>query len=141
MADFGLMKEVLQYLNKQDDLQKTSQEGLGVYLSLPPNPIFPCVCLEVEEIWSNLRLSGRRIVGKVKFKLSCMTKGHGQQLLQTLSQKVSNCLEGKVLSLLGKRKAILRLHGMVHETPAEITHRRVHHYYEALIREEIENDV
>ncbi|HLD95055.1 MAG TPA: hypothetical protein VI959_00230 [Alphaproteobacteria bacterium] len=136
-ADYGLMKNILTKLKSSlEDLSKEDEQPIQVYLTLPPGAKHPCVYMEIEEVWSNLKVLCGGVCARIKFKVTCLSKDKSQLTIHALSHLVQNLLDGFQASLGEDKKSIVRLNGLVSDHQITAEQRSVHQYYEAIVRQE-----
>jgi hypothetical protein len=136
-ADFGLMKSVLVKLKMSlEEFSKEDEHPIQVYLTLPPEARHPCIHMEIEEVWSNLKIICGGVCARIKFKVTCLSQDRSQLTIHAISHLVQNLLDGFHPALENEKKSIIRLNGLVCDHKNDNNQRSIHQYYEAIIRQE-----
>lgn len=126
MNDFSILSGIQKFLRQQMPSQQ-------VYLTLPPAVTYPCCLMEIEEIWSNLRIP----VGpyaKIKLKVTCFSTSVGESENLTQSSTIQQALDGYSADLEKDATAVLRHVGTVREAKGTGSVKMISLFYEALIR-------
>jgi hypothetical protein len=132
MGDYGILKKIRESLKVNPQIIALGLDN-GIYFA-PPERGKNMILLELEEIWTSVKLGDYSPYVKIKFKASTIMeylKGHEAL---GISDAIQHALDGKCFSIEEEMKATLRLAGSVIELPQANQPRCVHQYYEALIR-------
>ncbi len=129
MNDFSILSGLQKFLRKQIPSQQ-------VYLTVPPTVTYPCCVMELEEIWSNLRVPGVPYA-KVKLKITCFSTSVGEAENLAQSSAIQTALDGYSVDLDQDATAILRHVGTVCEEKETVDIKAISLFYEALIRRKL----
>lgn len=134
MADYGVISKLRQML-KDNYLFKQQGISDNIHVSIPPEASYPMVVLELEEIWSSMKMGETSAHVKLKFKASMMSNTPNTKDAITIAETVRAAFDGKTVNVSDKVSATLRLSGSIVDMPgANKIQRCVHQYYEAIIR-------
>jgi hypothetical protein len=134
MADYGVISKLRQMLK---DNYLFQQQGISdnIHVAIPPQASYPMIVLELEEIWSSMKLGETAAHIKLKFKASMMSNTPNTKDAVTIAETVRSEFDGKTVDVSESISATLKLSGSIIDMPgANKTQRCVHQYYEALIR-------
>lgn len=134
MADYGIINKLRQILKDNYVFQ---QQGLSehIHVAIPPQASYPMVVLELEEIWSSMKLGETSAHVKLKFKASMMSNTPNTKDAVMIAETVRAEFDGKTIDVSNSVSATLKLSGSIIDMPgASKSQRCVHQYYEALIR-------
>lgn len=127
MIDYGILSAVRAELMKSEQLKR-------VYLSIPPAAEDPFVLLELEEITTNLRLSGKAVQAKVCFKAKITSRLHGNRESFEMAEHVQQALDGRIMRCTNGCTAIFKLTSTARHSPSDGKPRFVEQFYEAVVR-------
>lgn len=139
MSDFQVLTAIRGLLLRREVLSR-------VHLALPPQPTYPLILVDLEELWTHLPLIPTQkrnvILARLKFKVSAFSQSSGMEEVTLLSEKVRQVLEGETVSFPetnGVDKTITtRFLACVTEILGQglqaPTLRVVHHFYDCIIR-------
>lgn len=131
MADYGVLSKVKSILKDNPAIQ---DKGLSdaIFVALPPELPHSMVTLEIEEIWSSIKLDNGSPYARIKFKASSVGEGPTGKGTLNIADNVRQAIDGKTLELGEGHTATFRLANSVIDLPKP--NRTVHQYYEALVR-------
>lgn len=127
MVDYGIMSAVKTALQKNEQLKH-------VYLAIPPNAEEPLVLLELEEIWTSLKLGITTVHAKVNFKVKIMSRQHGKREALALAGLVKETLDGQFLVVTKGCTAVFKLTSSVLHRPNDGRLGFMEQYFEAIVR-------
>ncbi len=133
MADFGALNALRKTLIENQEIQQTNFRE-NIYLAVPPAANLPLVVLELEEVWTSMKLDPQHANTRLKLKASILSGvPTGRDSLQ-MAESIRKAVDGKILSLQEGKRGIVRLSGSVMDTAAANKPRNIHQYYDVLIR-------
>lgn len=133
MADYGILLAARNALKKSESLMESGIQD-AIYLTLPPEHLFPLIVLELEEIWTSMRMGDASAHVRVKFKTSIVTDTPSSLDAIHIADAVRKIMDGQTMSVKDGMNATLRLAGSVIDLPDPKKPRSVQQYYEAIIR-------
>lgn len=133
MADYGILVAARQALRGSEAIVAAGVQD-AVHLAIPPQSGLPFILLELEEIWTSMRLNDKNAHIRVKFKTSILSDAPTGRDAIHIAEAVRRTIDGQTLGVDEGRTATLRLSGSVIDLPTSSKPRSVHQYYEAIIR-------
>ncbi len=133
MADFGVLNAMRQLLADDEGAQEKGYAG-HIHLAVPPKAKFPMIVLELEEVWTSMKLGSETANTRLKLKASIMSKTQTGKESLKIADKMREMMDGKIISLLEGKRGIIRLSSSVIDMPNMDRPRTVQQYYEVLIR-------
>lgn len=133
MADFGVLNAMRQLLADDENVQ---EKGFAehIHLAVPPAAKFPMIILELEEVWTSMRLGAETANTRLKLKASIMSKTPTGRESLHIAEQIREMVDGKTLSLIEGKRGVIRLSSCVIDMPNMDRPRTVQQYYEVLIR-------
>lgn len=126
MRDFSLLTGIQRYLRRQMSDQ-------SIYLSVPPDAVYPYCAIDLEEIWQNV---GHPEIpnARIKFRVCCwsMSVGASENIHQ--AAMIQRYLEGKMVDLENGMTAMIRHMETIKQQKMGGNSKCIIHIYEALIR-------
>lgn len=132
-ADYGVLAKMRGLLSGDHSMQ---QKGFGdkIHLSIPPRSELPLVLLELEEIWTSLRLGSETGHARLKLKASIMNDGVNGRESLSVADHIRHIIDGKTIDVLEGMKASIKLANSIIDLPKKSGAHNVQQYYEVLIR-------
>lgn len=133
MADYGVLSAIRSVISCDEDM---ISHGLGdkVYLAYPPESDPPVVLVELEEIWTSLKLGTDCGHARLKIKASVFTGSPMNKEGIKAADTIRNVIDGKTIIVNEGMRATIRLSNSVIEMPKKAGTRLVEQYYEVLVR-------
>ena len=133
MIDFGVL---LAFKNRLATDTALQQHGLGevVHTVLPQPTAFPCVLLEIEEIWTSMRLGAEIGFIKLKIKVSTLSEKMSSRESISMADCVRSIVDGKILATDTGKKGMVKLTSSIIDMPSNNRPLSVQQFYEVLIR-------
>lgn len=133
MADYGVLAAIKKLISSDDGIK---HHGLGgkVHLALPPRSEPPIVLLELEEIWTSLKLG--KDCGHARLKLKASVIGSSPTSRDSIqyADKIRSVMDGKTIFVDEEMRATIRLSGSVIDLPLKTSNKTVQQYYDVLVR-------
>ncbi len=133
MADFGVLSALRQILIEDESIKKLEFGG-NIYLAIPPQANLPLVVLELEEVWTSMRLDQHHANARLKLKASIFSNVPTGRESLNMAEAVREAVDGKTINLKEGKKGIVRLSGSMMDIAAANKPRNINQYYEVLIR-------
>ena len=133
MADFGVLNAMRQLLADDEGVQEKGYAD-HIHLAVPPQVKFPMIVLELEEVWTSMKLGSETANTRLKLRASIMSKTPTGRESLRIAEQIREMMDGKILPLLEGKKGIVRLSSSVIDIPNMDRPRTVQQYYEVLIR-------
>ena len=133
MADFGVLRAMRALLA---DNASVKENGFSdhIHLAVPPAAQFPMILLELEEIWTSMKLGADTANTRLKLKASIVGQNPIGRESISMADKIRQLMDGKTLSLLDGKQGIIKLENSIIDLPSAKKPRVVEQYYEVLIR-------
>lgn len=133
MADFGVLSAMRKVLIDDENMQ---EKGFSdhIHLAVPPAAQLPMIVLELEEIWTSMRLGTESANTRLKLKASIVSQTPVGKDSLSMADKIRQLMDGKTLSLTDGKQGIIKLANSVIDLPSAKRPRTVQQYYEVLIR-------
>lgn len=133
MADYGVLSAVRELIASDDGVIKF---GLGekVLLAIPPKSEPPLILLELEEIWTSLKLGMDCGHARLKLKASIMSKNPTNRESINAADNIRQAVDGKTINVNENMRATIRLSNSVIDIPVKNGPKTVQQYYEVLVR-------
>ncbi len=133
MADFGVLRAMRALLA---DNASVKENGFSdhIHLAIPPAAQFPMILLELEEIWTSMKLGADTANTRLKLKASIVGQNPTGRESISMADKIRQLMDGKTLSLLDGKQGIIKLENSIIDLPSAKKPRVVEQYYEVLIR-------
>lgn len=133
MADYGVLSAIRNLISSDDNI---IEYGLDekVHLAIPPKSELPLVLLELEEIWTSLKLGMDCGHARLKLKASIMSNHPTGRESITLADNIRQVMDGKTVEVEQNMRATIRLSNSVIDLPVKNGPRMVQQYYEVLVR-------
>lgn len=133
MADFGVLRAMRALLANNQSVQ---ENGLAehIHLAVPPAATFPMILLELEEIWTSMKLGAETANTRLKLKASIMSQMPTGSDSVSMADKIRQAMDGKTLPLSDGKQGIIKLANSIIDHPTVKKRRMVEQYYEVLIR-------
>lgn len=133
MADYGVLAAIKKMISSDDGIQKF---GLGekVHLAVPPKSEPPMVLLELEEIWTSIKLGKDCGHARLKLKASIIGSSPTSRDSINVADNLRCVMDGKTIHVDDEMRATIRLSNSVIDLPLKTGSKTVQQYYEVLVR-------
>ena len=133
MADFGVLRAMRALLADNESLRKNGFSD-HIHLAVPPSAEFPMILLELEEIWTSMKLGAETANTRLKLKASIVSKTPTGKESLSMADKIRELIDGKTLPLSDGKQGTVKLANSIVDLPSAKRPRTVEQYYEVLIR-------
>jgi hypothetical protein len=133
MADYGILVAAREALRESEAIVAAGVQD-SVHLAVPPESDLPIILLELEEIWTSMRLGEKNAHVRVKFKTSILSDSPTGRDAINIADAVRRAIDGQTMGVQKGMTATIKLAGSVIDLPAPSKPRSVQQYYEAIIR-------
>jgi hypothetical protein len=133
MADCGVLKAMRALLADNASVQENGFSN-HIHLAVPPSAQFPMILLELEEVWTSMKLGADTANTRLKLKASIVSQNPTGKESLSMADKIRQAMDGKTLSLLDGKHGIVKLANSIIDLPNVKKPRKVEQYYEVLIR-------
>lgn len=134
MIDFGILNAFKQAIVGDKSIQ---MQGLdrSIHTYMPASTVYPCVLLELEEIWTSMRLGTESGYMKLKIKASTFSQSMGSPRESLgIADRIRAVVDGRTLDTLEGKKAIVRLSNSVIDMPSSSKPLSVQQFFDVLVR-------
>lgn len=133
MADYGVLAAIKKLISSDDGI---IHQGLGgkVHLAIPPKASPPFVILELEEIWTSLKLG--KDCGHARLKLKASVVGEAPTSRDSIycADKIRRAMDGKTIFVDEEMRATIKLSNSIIDLPIKTSNKTVQQYYDILVR-------
>ena len=133
MADFGVLKAMRALLAENKSVQENGFSD-HIHLAVPPAAQFPMILLELEEVWTSMKLGADTANTCLKLKASIVSQAPTGTQSISMSDKIRQAMDGKTLLLSDGKQGVVKLANSIIDLPSVKRPRTVEQYYEVLIR-------
>ena len=133
MADFGVLKAMRALLADNKSVQENGFSD-HIHLAVPPAAQFPMILLELEEVWTSMKLGADTANTRLKLKASIVSQTPTGTQSISMSDKIRQAMDGKTLLLSDGKQGVVKLANSIIDLPSVKRPRTVEQYYEVLIR-------
>lgn len=133
MVDFGILTAFRQAIMGDSTIQKHGLDQ-AIHTFLPSTALYPCVLLELEEIWTSMKLGTESGYIKLKIKASTFSQALSSRESLGIADRIRAIVDGKTLDGEDGRKATVRLCGSVIDMPSSSKPLSVQQYFDVLVR-------
>ncbi len=133
MIDFGVLMAFRKRLSGDEQLKKDGFEE-KIHTNLPHGTPFPYVLLELEEIWTSVRMGAETGFAKLKLKASTFSEAVSSRESLRIAEKIRIIMDGQMIEVMDGKQAIVRLSGSVIDMPTTSKPLMVQQYFEVLVR-------
>jgi hypothetical protein len=133
MIDFGVLVAFRDTLMSSKHIQQAGVEE-KIHTSIPSGATYPCVLLELEEIWTSVRLGAETGYAKLKLKASTFSETASSRESLTISERIRIAIDGQTISVFEGKRATVRLSGSVIDMPSATKPLMVQQYFDVLVR-------
>jgi len=133
MVDFGVLTAFKTTLMRDAQLQLAGIDQ-KIHTFLPHGAAYPCVLIELEEIWTSVRLGAGTGYAKLKLKASTFSQTASSRESLAISEKIRRAMDGQTMDVMDGKRATVRLSGSVIDMPSSLKPLLVQQYFEILIR-------
>jgi endonuclease YncB( thermonuclease family) len=136
MIDFGVINAFRHTLMDDATLQASGMnQRIHVNASQKTNGIqYPCILIELEEIWTSLKLGGNSGFAKLRLKASTYSQMVSSKESLCISEHIRRVIDGQTLEVGDGKKATVRLSNSVIDMPSSTKPLTVQQYFDVLIR-------
>jgi hypothetical protein len=133
MADYGVLSAMRSLIAEDGDIKS---KGLSdkIHLAVPPKSDLPLVLLELEEIWTSLRLGSETGHARLKLKASIMNNSVNNREVLSAAESIRQIIDGRTIVLKEGMKATIKLANSIIDLPTNVGPNNVQQYYEVLVR-------
>lgn len=133
MADYGVLSAVRKLIASDDGI-KGSGMGEKVHLAVPPKSDYPVVLLELEEIWTSLKLGKDCGHARLKLRTSVLNDGATNRENIHIADYIRQAVDGKTIVVEADMRATIKLSGSIIDLPVKNGPKTVQQFYEVLVR-------
>ncbi|MDP3372565.1 MAG: hypothetical protein Q8S21_06750 [Candidatus Paracaedibacteraceae bacterium] len=133
MIDFGVLTAFRKRLMGDEQLQLDGFDQ-KIHTSLPHGASFPYVVIELEEIWTSVRLGAETGYAKLKLKASTFSETVASRESLKIAEKIRVVMDGQIIDVSNGKRAMIRLSGSVIDMPSTTKPLMVQQYFEVLVR-------
>jgi hypothetical protein len=133
MIDFGVLTAFRKTLMSDTHLQQTGIDQ-QIHTNLPMGAVYPCVLIELEEIWTSVRLGAETGYAKLKLKASTFSQTVSSRESLAISEQIRCAVDGQTIEVIDGKRATVRLSGSVIDMPSATKPLMVQQYFEVLVR-------
>ena len=133
MADYGVLSAVRKLISLDDGIK---EHGMAekVHLAVPPKSEFPVVLLELEEIWTSLKLGKDSGHARLKLRTSVLNDAATNRENIHIADYIRQAVDGKTITVDEDMRATIKLSGSIIDFPVKNGPKTVHQFYEVLVR-------
>ncbi len=133
MIDFGVLAAFRQLLIGDTQLQEAGVDQ-QIHISIPKEADYPCVLVELEEIWTSVRLGAETGFVKLKLKASTYSQKLSSRESLGIADKIRSAVDGQTLDVEGGKQGIVRLSNSIIDMPSQTKPLSVQQYFDVLVR-------
>jgi hypothetical protein len=133
MVDFGVLKTLKDLIAGNSQVQNYGYDDV-VCTTSPTGKAFPMILLELEEVWTSMKLGNDTASTRLKLKASIVGKSAASREPITVADTLRSVMDGTILDLQEGKRGIVRLSNSVIDLPNANRPRMVQQFYEVLIR-------
>ena len=136
MIDFGVINALRHVLMDDASLQESGvDQRIHVNMAQQDGQrSYPCVLIELEEIWTSVKLGAEGGFAKLKLKASTYSQALSSKESLFISEHIRRAVDGQTLSVGEGKKAVVRLSGSVIDMPSATRPLSVQQYFDVLVR-------
>lgn len=133
MVDYGILVAFRQALAGDATFQK---QGLAqsIHTFMPSCTEYPCVLLELEEIWTSMKLGAESGYIKLKIKASTYSQALSSRESLGIADRIRAVVDGRLLDAVDGKKGMVRLSNSVIDMPTDDKPLAVQQYFDVLVR-------
>lgn len=133
MADYGVLSALRQLISSAEDIIQCGMAD-KVHLALPPGTNYPIVLLELEEIWTSLKLGEDCGHARLKLRTSVMNNGATNRENLGIADAIRQAVDGKTIKVDEDMRATIKLSSSIIDLPLKNGPKTVQQFYEVLVR-------
>ncbi|CAO5676708.1 MAG: hypothetical protein HEEMFOPI_01014 [Holosporales bacterium] len=133
MADYGVLSAIRKLIASDEGIIESGLDE-KVHLAIPPKSELPLVLLELEEIWTSLKLGMDSGHARLKLKASILSNQPTGRESITVADNIRQVMDGQTLEVDQNMRATIRLANSVIDLPLKTGPRMVQQFYEVLVR-------
>jgi hypothetical protein len=133
MADYGVLSTMRSMIADDESIK---EKGLGekIHLAIPPKTDLPLVLLELEEIWTSMRMGADTGHARLKLKASIMNDSVNAREALTVAERIRMVIDGKTICVKEGMKATIKLASSIIDLPNKVGPNNIQQFYEVLVR-------
>lgn len=133
MADYGVLSTMRLMIAEDEGI---IAKGLAekIHLAVPPKSDLPLVLLELEEIWTSLRLGSETGHARLKLKASIINNNVNGREVLSVAERIRQVIDGKTIAVKEGMKATIKLANSIIDLPTKSGPNNIQQYYEVLVR-------
>ncbi len=135
MIDYGLINTIKTKLANDEILGRNGIEA-SVHSYCPSTKNYPLILLELEEIWSSLKLGAQSGFTKIKIKASTLSQALSSRESITISDRIRQLLDGQIIPTEDGKTGTVKLTHSTVDIPSTMKPMSVHQYFEILVRDQ-----
>lgn len=132
MSDYGLLVSVREALEDNEKIKSLKMEK-SIFYTLPPNPQFPLILLEIDEIWTDYSASTNEALARINFRINMMSQMPKIHESLEIASTVEQVMDGISMRLSPNYLANFRKTGNVIDMPMAKAPRTVQQFYQAIV--------
>jgi hypothetical protein len=133
MVDFGVLTAFRTALMSDAQLQQIGVDQ-KIHMNLPQGAAYPCVLIELEEIWTSVRLGAETGYAKLKLKASTFSQTISSRESLAISEQIRCAIDGQTMDVIDGKRATVRLSSSIIDMPSPTKPLMVQQYFEILVR-------
>lgn len=133
MVDYGILSAFRQALMGDLTIQKQGLDQ-SIHTYMPSSTVYPCVLLELEEIWTSMKLGAESGYIKLKIKASTFSQTLSSKESLGIADRIRVVVDGRVLDTVDGKKGMVRLSNSVIDIPSSEKPFSIQQYFDVLVR-------
>ena len=133
MADYGVLSAVRKLISSDDSIIAHGMND-KVHFAIPQETNYPLVLLELEEIWTSLKLGEDCGHARLKLRTSVMNHASTNRENINIADNIRKAVDGKTIKVDEAMRATIKLSGSVIDLPTKTGPKTVQQFYEVLVR-------
>ncbi len=133
MVDFGVLKSLKDLIVSNSQVKHYGYDAV-VHTTYPAGQVLPLILLELEEVWTSMKLGADSANTRLKLKASIVGKSSASREPITVADTLRGVIDGMVLELDEGKRGVVKLSNSVIDLPNSNRPRMVQQFYEVLIR-------
>ncbi len=133
MIDFGVLKTLKDLISTNSLVQDYGYDAV-VHTASSSTETLPVIVLELEEVWTSMRLGPDTASARLKLKASIVGKSSSSREPITVADTLKSVIDGTTIDLQEGKMGVVKLANSVIDLPNSNRPRMVQQFYEVLIR-------
>jgi hypothetical protein len=133
MIDFGVLKTLKDLISTNNLVQGYGYDAV-VHTASSSRETLPVIVLELEEVWTSMRLGADTASARLKLKASIVGKSSSSREPITVADTLKSVIDGATIDLQEGKMGVVKLANSVIDLPNSNRPRMVQQFYEVLIR-------